>query len=416
MIKKIIRIAALLCTVMLLGGGAAMSESSYFSHDAGKAWYDEMLARALLLTGNNLRLLQVIERTQAGEDITIATIGGSITEGAGASKYAECYASRFVKGFAMRYGTGDGSNVHFINAGVGGTPSTFGLMRYANDVVGRVRDSDGLPDLVVIEFAVNDYNEPTKHRCYESLLKTILSQPNAPAVILLFSVFQNGGNLQDSFLPIGRAYDVMMVSIRDGAYPLVGKEWTKVQFFSDEYHPTSMGHAVMADCLLYAVETAAAQEPSAQDINLDIPPVYGDDFMGLQTIYAGRVPEDLQLDRGGFVHDDRRSFQNLPVGRVCGENFHHAAGDPNEPLTLTATFKKLLIAFRATNEADFGRAQVKVDGRTVVVIGGGPDKWGQSEVILAYDASTAAEHTVVIEMTNRTSEKKFTITAIGIVP
>ena len=57
-----------------------------------------------------------------------------------------------------------------------------------------------------------------------------------------------------------------------------------------------------------------------------------------------------------------------------------------------------------------------MDGRTVAVIGGGPDKWGQSEVILAYDASTAAEHTVVIEMTNRTSEKKFTITAIGIVP
>ncbi|MBO4378324.1 MAG: SGNH/GDSL hydrolase family protein [Clostridia bacterium] len=414
--KKILRIVSLLCAAMLLGGGTAMSESNYFGQDAGKAWYDEMLARALLLTGNNLRLLQMIERARAGEDITIATIGGSITEGAGASKYADCYASRFAKGFAQRYGAGDGSNVHFINAGVGGTPSTFGLMRYANDIVGRVRDSDGLPDLVVIEFAVNDYNEPTKHRCYESLLKTILSQPNDPVVILLFSVFQDGGNLQEGFLPIGRAYDVMMVSIRDGAYPLVGKEWTIKQFFSDEYHPTSLGHAVMADCLLYAVETAAAQEPSLQDIDLDIPPVYGDDFMGLQTIYAGRIPDGVQLDRGGFVHDDKRSFQNIPIGRVCGENFHHAADDPKEPLTFTSTFKKLLIAFRATNEADFGRAQVKVDGRIVAVIGGGPDKWGQSEVILALDTSAAAEHTVVIEMTNRTTDKKFTITAIGIVP
>ena len=414
--KKILRIVALLCTAMVLGGGIAMSENSYFGRDAGKAWYDEMLSRALLLTGNNLRLLQVIERARAGEDITIATIGGSITEGAGASKYADCYAYRFAKGFAQRYGAGNGSNVHFINAGVGGTPSTFGLMRYENDIVGRVRDSYGLPDLVVIEFAVNDYNEPTKHRCYESLLKTVLSQPNDPAVILLFSVFQDGGNLQEGFLPIGRAYNVMMVSIRDGAYPLVGKEWTKEQFFSDAYHPTSLGHAVMADCLLYAVEAAAVQEPSTQDVDLSILPVYGDDFMGLQTIYAGRVPEDVQLDRGGFVHDDRHSYQNTPIGRVCGENFHHAAGDPKEPLTFTATFKKLLIAFRATNENDFGRAQVKVDGRIVAVIGGGPDKWGQSEVILAFDESTAAEHTVVIEMTNRTTEKKFTITSIGIVP
>ena len=138
--------------------------------------------------------------------------------------------------------------------------------------------------------------------------------------------------------------------------------------------------------------------------------------MGLQTIYAGRVPENVQLDRGGFMHDDKHSYQNAPVGRVCGENFHHATGDSKEPLTFTATFKKLLIAFRATNNSDFGRAQVKVDGRIAAVIGGGPDKWGQSEVILAFDASTAAEHTVMIEMTNRTAEKKFTITAIGIVP
>ena len=414
--KKILRIAALLCTVRLFECSVAMSESNYFGRDAGKPWYDEMLARALLLAGNNQRLIRVIERAQAGEDITIATIGGSITEGAGASQYADCYASRFVQGFSQRYGAGSESNVHFINAGVGGTPSTFGFMRYENDVVGRTHDSDDLPDLVVIEFAVNDYNEPTKHRCYESMLKTILSQPNDPAVILLFSVFQDGGNLQDSLLPIGKAYDITMVSIRTGAYPLIGKEWSKEQFFSDAYHPTSLGHAVMADCLLYAVETAIAQKPSTQDINLDISPIYGDDFIGLQTIYAGRVPENIQLDRGGFMHDDRYSYRNAPVGRICGENFHHAAGDSKEPLTFTATFKKLLIAFRATSDADYGRAQIRIDGQIVAVIGGGPDKWGQSETILAYDKSTAAEHSVIIEMTSRTTEKKFTITAIGIVP
>ena len=75
-----LRITVLLCVVMLFGCGIAISESSYFGHDAGKAWYNEMLARSLLLAGNNLRLKRVIERAQAGEDITIATIGGSITE------------------------------------------------------------------------------------------------------------------------------------------------------------------------------------------------------------------------------------------------------------------------------------------------------------------------------------------------
>jgi hypothetical protein len=67
--------------------------------------------------------------------------------------------------------------VRFVNAGVGGTPSTFGLMRYQRDIADRVQDADGLPDLVIVEFSVNDYQEPTGHRCFESLVKTILSQP-----------------------------------------------------------------------------------------------------------------------------------------------------------------------------------------------------------------------------------------------
>ena len=102
-----LRITVLLCVVMLFGCGQIYSAEQY-----------EMLARSLLLAGNNLRLKRVIERAQAGEDITIATIGGSITEGAGTSKYADCYASRFAKGFSQRYGSGNGSNVHFVNAGV----------------------------------------------------------------------------------------------------------------------------------------------------------------------------------------------------------------------------------------------------------------------------------------------------------
>ena len=48
-------------------------------------------------------------------------------------------------------------NVKLVNAGVGGTPSTFGLMRYQRDVVERVTDPDGLPDIVIIEFSVNDW-------------------------------------------------------------------------------------------------------------------------------------------------------------------------------------------------------------------------------------------------------------------
>ena len=208
------RIACAILALMILGGGIAMGEGTYYNEHAGESWYREMLQKGVLALGNNARLKKLIARAQAGERITVATIGGSITEGAGAKNYKECYAGRFFRGFAARYGQDGGKNVYLVNAGVGGTPSPFGLMRYQRDIVDRVKDPDGLPDLVVIEFAVNDWGEPTQHRAYESLVKTILQQPNDPVVILLFAVFRDGFNLQGEIKKIGERYDLMMVSIK----------------------------------------------------------------------------------------------------------------------------------------------------------------------------------------------------------
>lgn len=413
------RVLCLMLALICVGGSTAMSEQIYYSGSADESWYADMLAQGQMALGNNLRLKRVIEHAKAGEEITVALIGGSITEGAGASQYEQCYACRFAQGFAQRYGAGDGANVHFINAGVGGTPSTFGLMRYDRDVVSRVQDPDGLPDLVVVEFAVNDYGEPTNHRCYESLVKKILSQPNDPAVILLFSVFQGGFNLQDQLKIVGKRYDLMMVSIKDAAYPHVGKEWTQEQFFFDQYHPTSLGHGVMADCLLAAVEAAAGQETSATDIDMTVSPAFGTNFTGLKTIFADGDHSGIQLERGGFAHDDLRSYANRPVGRVCGPNFCHSETDTAEPLRFTATFRNLLVAWRAWNsasETNYGPAEILVDGQVVCTLSGAPDKWGQSEVVLAFNDRESLEHTVEIRMAEGAENKRFTVTCIGYTP
>ena len=413
------RTLCLMLALICVGGSTAMSEQAYYSGSAEESWYADMLAQGQMSLGNNLRLKRVIERAQAGEEITVALIGGSITEGAGAAKYEECYAYRFAQGFAQRYGVNGGANVRFINAGVGGTPSTFGLMRYERDVVRRVQDADSLPDLVVVEFAVNDYGEPTQHHCYESLVKKILSQPNDPAVILLFSVFQGGFNLQDQLKIVGKRYDLMMVSIKDAAYPHVGQEWTQEQFFFDQYHPTSLGHGVMADCLLAAVASAARMEPCAQDIDMTVSPAYGTDFTGLKTIFADGDNSGIQLDRGGFAHDDLRSYANRPVGRVCGPNFCHYETDAAQPLRFTAVFRNLLIAWRAwnsVNESNYGPAVILVDGQVVCTLTGAPDKWGQSEVVLAFNARESLEHTVEIRMAEGAENKRFTVTCIGYTP
>lgn len=403
--------ASVLMVLMLLCVSIAWGEEKKTMFD--EEWYRQALQDSVMSVGNNARLKKVIERAQSGEVITLATIGGSITEGAGASSYQECWASRFHIRFKTAYGAEDGGNVCFVNAGVGGTPSPFGYMRYKREIVNRVpgKDSDGLPDVVVIEFSVNDWEEPTKHRCFESMVKEILDAPNEPAVILLFAVFRNGFNLQDDLKKIGKNYDLMMVSIKDGFYNHFGKELTKDGFFSDEYHPTSLGHRIMTDCLMQAVTNAAEAETDAAP-DLDVKPVYGTDFMGLKTIFGDTETEEFTVDRGGFPGSDSGSYHNQPVGWVCGKNFYHNVKDPMDPLTVRGVFRKCLVAWKATNSASFGAAEILIDGRVVKTVKGGKDKWGQSEVVLVLDEKEAAEHTLEIRVTEE--GKAFTVTAIGL--
>ncbi|MDO5143264.1 MAG: SGNH/GDSL hydrolase family protein [bacterium] len=404
---------AITCSQAMLDG---MDASVPYSEAVRQDWYSVMLKRSQLRLGNNRRLKAVTDRAKAGEKITIATIGGSITEGAGAKRYQECYAYRIYEGFREAYGREDGSNVAFVNAGVGGTPSTFGWMRYQRDIVDRVQDSDGLPDIVVIEYSVNDGGEPTNHQCFESMVRQVLSQPNEPVVILLFAVFQSGYNLQSELKKIGETYDLMMVSIKDGPFREVGSKWTEKGFFYDEYHPTTLGHAVMADCVLQSMADALAQPVAEQDIDLTAAPAYGDSFVGIRTIYKHGDNTDLALECGGFSLDDTGSYTNRPVGRVCGENFHHGRASGNEPLTFTASFKNLMIAYRTMNDASYGRAVVYIDGKPVRTLIGNTGSWGQSVVDLLYSANEATEHTVSIRMADGDEDKKFTITCMSYTP
>ena len=78
--------------------------------------------------------------------------------------------------------------MHFINAGIGATGSLIGVHRAQRDVL------DFSPDIVFVEFAVNDSNLPEDHKAYESLLRRILSAPKKPALILLFSSWKDGSN------------------------------------------------------------------------------------------------------------------------------------------------------------------------------------------------------------------------------
>jgi hypothetical protein len=133
-------------------GFKAPEQAAEFAVDFESDKYKKMIGRSLMQAGNTKRLEKLLEKAALGEDVTLGFIGGSITQGAGAVPIHEkCYPRIFADAFKKKFAK-DG-NVDLVKAGVGGTPSELGMIRFDRDVL---RDGQKKPDLIVIEFAVND--------------------------------------------------------------------------------------------------------------------------------------------------------------------------------------------------------------------------------------------------------------------
>ena len=141
-----------------------------------EAEYQSMIEKTIVSTGTHARMKKVLAKARQGEKVRIAAIGGSVTEGAGPADFKDGYAYQFFRAFKAKYAAGDGSNLSFNNAGLSGTGSLVGSVRYEEDVV---KVCGGNPDLLIIEFAVNDNGDVLCQRTFEAIIrKAMLANPD----------------------------------------------------------------------------------------------------------------------------------------------------------------------------------------------------------------------------------------------
>ena len=381
--------------------------------------YKAMIARSCMNTGNLYRMKRAIAKAKAGEDVTVAYIGGSITQGAGAKPIGtNSYAYRSYEMFKQRFGKGDGSNVHFIKAGVGGTPSELGLTRYEDDVL---RQGTVTPDVLIIEFAVNDAGDETNGVCYESLALMAMEGPGNPAVVLLFSVFQDDYNLQDNLSRVGFHYDLPMVSIKNAVTPHFYEETpviTKRQFFYDLYHPSNDGHQIMADCLDYFWQLAEEGEEPSGDVDLTKDGIIGNKYRALVAFGKDDAGKHVkELNAGSFTAVDNmlQCVEQDANAHTTPEFPDHwmYTGDAAQPenFTMTLICKDLLLVYKDSGDPSFGTAEVLVDGEVTRTINPLEVGWNHCNAVIVYTGEEAKEHRVEVRMTD--AAKKFTILGFG---
>ena len=383
--------------------------------------YQAMIQKSLIQTGNNVRLKKAIDKAKAGEDVTIAFIGGSITQGAGAIPInTQCYARKTFEGLCRLAGKGVDENIHYIKAGVGGTPSELGMLRYDRDVL---RSGSVTPDIVIVEFAVNDAGDETNGRCYDSLVRTIYEGPGKPAVILLFSVFADDFNLQERLIPVGNAYNLPMVSVKNSVTDQfylkkeTGRVISKAQYFYDCFHPTNVGHTIMADGIinLMKVVDASSYDGTETDISVIKAPI-GGEFQNIKLIDKKQVSDVAVICEGDFNETDTElqaveMDMNLVPTPEFSYNWCHRAG--NAPFVMDIDCVTLVMIFKDSASVHTGCAEVYADGELVLKADPHINGWTHCNALICFEGKEYKKHHIEVRMAEGDEGKDFTILGFG---
>lgn len=201
-----------------------------------------MIANSRYNVGNQVRLAKVIKKLQAGEEVTVAYLGGSITQGSSAGD-DKCYARLTTNWLEEQF---PDAKINYVRAGIGATGSYIGVHRADRDVLAYN------PDLVFIDFSVNDTTERTltNKEAYEGLLRKLWKAESAPAIVTIAMTQQDGTSFQEYHGEIVKKYDIPMISYRNAILDVIDKgyiQWTDIS--DDNIHPNIPGHQVLTDLI-----------------------------------------------------------------------------------------------------------------------------------------------------------------------
>lgn len=380
----------------IFAGAACSGCGTSEQQNTGAGLRDTLVTRSLVSTGNTNRLSRVFEKAAAGEDITIAYVGGSITEGYEAGvRSPECYASLTSSEFQTNYCAG--GTVICQNDGFGGTPSVIGCLRAESVVL------PSQPDIIFIEYAVNDGMDTVYQTAYESLVRTCLEAPNEPAVILLFTYMETGHTCQEQQQAIGEYYDLGMISVRDAIAPELesgNMPWS--DYGSDDVHPSVEGHRLLADMTAHYFAEAKQKKPE-------------------KSYVLPEEPLHTGLYQHGKICDASNTLYQIGSWEVGSHNNVFQAGfcyqkkGENAPLVMNVKGRSLFIVYKKYNDPAWGLAGVYVNGELAgVVCANAPGSWGGPAVDLIETYDSVQDLHVEIKMLEDQTDKSFEVLAVGV--
>lgn len=364
---------------------------------------DELISRSLVSRGDVSRILKMFEKAERGEDIVVAFLGGSITQGCNSTVYEKCYVELVAEWFRKKF---KNIKVEHINAGVGATGSLIGVHRAEKQVLSKN------PDIVFVDAAVNDNDSDFCKISYESEIRRLLSSHSMPAVVEVFMTMENGVNYQDYEIEIGKHYNVPMISFRNTAEELVknyGLKWTDI--LTDEVHPNNDGHEIIYTLLTHFLENVYSEDYS-KGKHVEIV----DDTLGKSCVYGDKYIDGRILTNKDIKPLQITGFKEFADGfQVFHDGWKYTGGYEDEgKLVIETECRNIILLYKKIISDKAGKITVTVNGKEKILLDtyfkDGWGDWTVTEILEESDDIKKYRIEINVEKEDRNRE----VTILGI--
>ena len=318
------------------------------------------------------RLKNLMKRAANGESLVIGFLGGSITQGSLSSTPKTCYAYLVYEWWKKSF---PNAAFSFVNGGIGGTTSHYGGARAWKDVLCY------RPDIVTVDFSVNDDANEFFEETYEGTLRRLLMAPSAPAVVVLNNVFYDTGkNAQDYHNRIADHYGIPHVSIKDTIFPDVESgKIVRADITPDNLHPNDKGHRLVADEICKLLDSIK-EELEKEDTEGKI--IETNDLASLPAPLTENAYEHSRLIQ---IQDNEAILDGFLVDPIEKKGMLDifkngwTAAHTNDKISFEIECSCLAVQYRKSVQQPVPKAKAVIDGdeaHAVILDGNFTEDWG----------------------------------------
>ncbi|HEX4950972.1 MAG TPA: GDSL-type esterase/lipase family protein [Blastocatellia bacterium] len=278
------------------------------------------------------------DKLRTGKQVTIAYIGGSISQGVGASDANKSSYRALVNQWMRSHFPN--SKINELNSAVGYTTSLYAAIRARRDVV------EYKPDLVFLEFATSDVSEPEDavKKSIEGIVRQLLAVSQPPEIVMIYAPNAEGKTAMSWHETIADYYHLPKINLQE---LLAANNQSITTLSKDGVHPNDEGHKVYAQ---HIISYLSEQEKLPASSPIKVLPM---PFLSDEMTY-GELKAFAEIQHGAGWKTEPTTDKYLPASLLSSDK----AGTE-----ISATFEGTVVGLTFKVGPDAGVIECLIDGK-----------------------------------------------------